>query len=59
MNFCPNCGNKLNENSNFCGICGIKIQKNTNIVNQENLSEVQSQSQYQNQNEYNISTKKI
>lgn len=56
MNFCPNCGNKLNENSNFCGICGIKIQKNTNMTNQENLSAVQSQNQNQNQNEYNIST---
>jgi len=24
-NFCPNCGNKLEENAHFCGICGNKI----------------------------------
>ena len=25
MNFCQNCGEKLNENANFCGACGAKI----------------------------------
>lgn len=26
MNFCPKCGNKLNENDKFCSNCGYKIE---------------------------------
>lgn len=28
MNFCPNCGNKVNDNSNFCPNCGSKLDRN-------------------------------
>ncbi len=34
MNFCPNCGNKLEEGSNFCSKCGTSI--NTASPNTEN-----------------------
>lgn len=27
MNFCPNCGNEVNDNSNFCSNCGSKLDK--------------------------------
>ena len=26
MNFCPNCGNKVNREDNFCSACGFKLQ---------------------------------
>lgn len=26
MNFCPNCGNKVNREDNFCSACGVKLQ---------------------------------
>jgi hypothetical protein len=26
MNFCPNCGNKVNSQDNFCSNCGTKLQ---------------------------------
>ena len=26
MNYCPKCGNKLNENDKFCSNCGYKIE---------------------------------
>jgi hypothetical protein len=30
--FCPNCGNKLTEESAFCSACGVKIQANVTGV---------------------------
>lgn len=27
MNYCPNCGNKLNENDKFCSNCGYKLEE--------------------------------
>lgn len=29
--FCPNCGNKLNDNEAFCGACGTKIKENVSF----------------------------
>ena len=26
MNFCPNCGNKVNREDNFCSACGMRLQ---------------------------------
>ena len=35
--FCPNCGNRINDNSSFCNNCGYKIKKqnkqNKSILN--------------------------
>lgn len=31
MNYCQNCGVKLNQNENFCHNCGMRIEKDTNF----------------------------
>ncbi|WP_034538022.1 zinc-ribbon domain-containing protein [Carnobacterium inhibens] len=36
MKFCPECGNKLNENAKFCPECGYKISDSNGFVNDTN-----------------------
>lgn len=38
MNFCPNCGNKVNNTDKFCSNCGYKLQKKNEAVNSEGVS---------------------
>lgn len=38
MNFCPNCGNKVNITDKFCSNCGYKLQTKKGSVNSEDVS---------------------
>ena len=49
MNFCPNCGNKLNTDSNFCGECGTKISRNIDNPEIHNPNNVKQDIQYNNE----------
>ena len=49
MNFCPNCGNKLNTDSNFCGACGTKISRNIDNPDIHNPNNVKQDIQYNNE----------
>ena len=31
MNYCPNCGNKVDENAYICVKCGVKLKNNNSI----------------------------
>lgn len=51
MNYCPNCGAELSENSKFCGLCGNrlltesktdKIKTNMTVLLQKMSSEIKS-----------------
>ncbi len=33
MNYCPHCGNKIEESDTYCSRCGQKIEKNNGPVN--------------------------
>lgn len=46
MNFCDNCGSKLEENSKFCDNCGVAIEDsvNENLDSQNNSDNVQNNS---------------
>jgi len=35
MNFCPNCGNKVNREDNFCSNCGAKLEAETIFPQEE------------------------
>ena len=35
MNFCPNCGNKVNSEDNFCSNCGAKLQAEVHYPQEE------------------------
>lgn len=40
MNFCSNCGNKLNTNVNFCSNCGCNFEKTTSNKIDESVEKV-------------------
>lgn len=45
MNYCPKCGNKLNENDKFCCKCGerVAIKATTNSLRENNYYEVEGE----------------
>ena len=36
--FCPNCSNKIDDNSDFCSYCGTQINSNTSLITTKNNS---------------------
>jgi DNA-directed RNA polymerase subunit RPC12/RpoP len=40
MEYCPQCGNKLNENSNFCPKCGSKLSIGEESIDTQNKEDV-------------------
>lgn len=38
MNYCPNCGTKLN-NANYCPNCGKKVEKDAYVTTQMNTTQ--------------------
>lgn len=38
MNFCPNCGNKVNSNDKFCSNCGLNLQDRIKKIDEDNFS---------------------
>ena len=32
MNYCVNCGNKLDKDSNYCAVCGNKLQSKSSVL---------------------------
>lgn len=36
MNFCGNCGNKININDSFCGHCGSKVESQKSLNKKDN-----------------------
>lgn len=35
--FCPNCGEKINEDTSFCGACGANVKSDTTYLKKDNL----------------------
>lgn len=50
MNYCPNCGHKLENNSNFCPNCGEKLNNDQNKTNQ--VFEEETANYYKTHKEY-------
>ena len=47
MNYCPNCGHKLLENSRFCPNCGISFTNKNVVLNSSNNDYLQNRSQHE------------